>query len=37
MPKLDFKVKTKTDVDRFYEQNLNIKLPIDGPLWRFYC
>ena len=36
LPELNFKLKTKEDLKKFYEQNLNKKLPLDGPLWRIY-
>jgi len=36
MPKLNFKLRNSKDIDRFFEQNLNTKFPLDGPLWRMY-
>ena len=29
-------LKTKDDIDKFCQDNINIKLPNDGPLWRIY-
>ena len=29
-------LKSQQDIDRFAQDNLNEKLPLDGPLWRCY-
>ncbi len=29
-------LKTKDDIDKFCQDNINLKLPNDGPLWRIY-
>jgi hypothetical protein len=29
-------LKDKDDIDRFAQDNINIKMPLDGPLWRLY-
>ena len=29
-------LKTDEDIDRFAQDNVNQKLPLDGPLWRSY-
>lgn len=30
-------IKCKDDIDNFVQDNLNNKMPLDGPLWRVYC
>ena len=29
-------LKNKNDIDMFVRDNMNLKLPLDGPLWRVY-
>ena len=29
-------LKNKNDIDMFVRDNMNVKMPMDGPLWRLY-
>lgn len=32
----DGMLKDQDDINRYIQENINVKMPLDGPLWRVY-
>ena len=36
LDKTKYRINSNKDLERFFSDNINVKLPLDGPLYRFY-